>query len=505
MNLDALNISKKSKIFSWETFIFTLYIAITIFTVFHHEPWRDEAHIWLVVRDLPFLSIFSQVCYDGTPALWYVILAPFIKLGFPYFTMNLIHLVVIFFTVFLFIYKSPFSIYTKFLFVFSHHIIWEYSIMARHYSIGVLLLILIASCYKDRFQKPVLYSFFIFLLFNANVHSFFIAGAFAFVYLLEFYKKEKISSQLIIAFFIISLGILVSVLQLVSPPDNIHYGFFPQSNSDAPLHALKNAFFPRLPFDFLKWVAAGLILSTFIYLYKSSRSAFFILLLSCLGLGYIFIFQHKGQYRHNGFILIVVMVMLWISLNKQKAITNIKSKMPLVKKFTQHRIVIIGINISLAIAIIPGAIRHYLEINYLFSGSKEMAQYLKSHELTNELIVAHKSPHTSAILPYLPNTKFWYPGIEEYGTFVTWNNKYQDNEGISFEEIIHRIDKNKISKDNLLLLLSNKIPENKTHKYRLLHQVEVGISSKETIFLQLLHQVEPGIFGNESYYLYREL
>jgi hypothetical protein len=58
--------------------------------MFYHEPWRDEAQAWLISRDLPILSIFRQMNYEGTPALWHIILVPFAKFGAPYIIENLI-------------------------------------------------------------------------------------------------------------------------------------------------------------------------------------------------------------------------------------------------------------------------------------------------------------------------------------------------------------------------------------------------------------------------------
>ena len=62
-------------------FLILLYSAINIALLLHHEPWEDEAHTWLVARDLDIISIFKQMAYDGTPALWYILNVPFAKTG----------------------------------------------------------------------------------------------------------------------------------------------------------------------------------------------------------------------------------------------------------------------------------------------------------------------------------------------------------------------------------------------------------------------------------------
>lgn len=45
------------------------YAALVLTMLFFHEPWRDEAQAWLVVRDLDFLGILSQMKYEFSRVL----------------------------------------------------------------------------------------------------------------------------------------------------------------------------------------------------------------------------------------------------------------------------------------------------------------------------------------------------------------------------------------------------------------------------------------------------
>lgn len=42
--------------------------------------------------------------------------------------------------------------------------------------------------------------------------------------------------------------------------------------------------------------------------------------------------------------------------------------------------------------------------------------YIKDKQLDGKIIVAHRSPHTSALLPYLSEVQFWYVDIEDFAT-----------------------------------------------------------------------------------------
>src|SRR4030067_2049077 len=167
-----------------------LYATINMILLIHHEPWGDEAHTWLVARDLDIISIFKQMAYDGTPALWYMLLIPFAKVGFPYISESILHLIIAISAVTVFMLYAPFSRVTKVLFIFSYYMIYEYSIIARSYGLSILLLFLIAALYGKRFELPLLYSFLVFLLFNTNAHSVFIASSLTILFAWEFFREK---------------------------------------------------------------------------------------------------------------------------------------------------------------------------------------------------------------------------------------------------------------------------------------------------------------------------
>src|SRR4030042_3735997 len=128
------NIIEKSHIsFILALFLIRLYSAINIVLLLHHEPWEDEAQAWLIARDLDIASIFKQMAYEGSPALWHMLLLPFAKTGLPYMSEFILHLIIAIAAVAVFILYAPFSRVTKVLFIFSYYMGYEYSIIARSY------------------------------------------------------------------------------------------------------------------------------------------------------------------------------------------------------------------------------------------------------------------------------------------------------------------------------------------------------------------------------------
>src|SRR4030042_2768558 len=170
------------------------------------------------------------MAYDGTPALWYMFLVPFAKIGLPYISEFILHLIIAVAAVTVFILYAPFSRITKLLFIFSYYMAYEYSIIARSYGLSILLLFLIAALYSQRFEFPLWYAFLIFLLFNTNVHSFFIASSLTLLFVWEFYRNSVQRSRLTIAVLVMCLGGLSSFLQLLWTPDHINSGIISEVN-----------------------------------------------------------------------------------------------------------------------------------------------------------------------------------------------------------------------------------------------------------------------------------
>ena len=89
--------------------IMIIYSVFSFIILLFHESWRDEAQSWLIAKDLGFFQILQQMKYEGHFFLWYVILIPFAKLGFPYITIKIVSWVIVSISAWLIIKKSPFK------------------------------------------------------------------------------------------------------------------------------------------------------------------------------------------------------------------------------------------------------------------------------------------------------------------------------------------------------------------------------------------------------------
>ena len=485
---------RTNKSIPWAIGVILLYSVINIILLLHHEPWGDEAQAWLLARDLDVTSLFKQVAYEGTPALWHMLLVPFAKTGMPYISEFILNLAIAIAAVSIFIWYAPFSKVTKTLFVFSYYMVYEYAIIARSYSLSVLLLFSIAAFYHNRFKRPLLYSLMVFLLFNTNVHSFFIASSLTLLFTWELYRESVQGNMAKTAVLVMFTGGLVSFLQLLTPPDCNICGIFSTKVYFAPFVAIANTFFPWLT-AFIKnrelqlFLIAASFLIFFLTIIAVIRkpAVLFIFLVSLGGLFYIFVFKKPGSINHHGLILIILLFGLWIGNNYSES-HKIYLKIISQYNIDLRKISMVLINISLALSLLYAVKVQYLEYRYAFSGAKEMADIIKRNNLTHYTIVAHKSTHTPALLPYLPGEKFWYATFKDYGTFIKYNRKYGEGEKISNVQVISMLGKKFPDKSKILLLLTKPIISPQSYGYTLLFKVD-------------------GVFGyrHENFYLYKSI
>ena len=124
--------------------IIVLYIFIVTITMFHHEMWRDETRVWMILSNDNLKQIYNDVRFEGHLYLWHIILFPFIKTGVNIAVMQLVSALFCTFAVILFMFKAPFDKFIKFLFVFSAGMLYFLPIIARPYCLIPLLIFALA-------------------------------------------------------------------------------------------------------------------------------------------------------------------------------------------------------------------------------------------------------------------------------------------------------------------------------------------------------------------------
>src|SRR5829696_3139490 len=134
--------------------VFVGFAVLLAIAVAHHEPWMDEAQAWLLAKDSNPAELFAQYMrYEGSPALWHLILMIPAKLGLPYVTLNIVAAVVAAAGCWVFLRYSPFPPAIKILLPFSYFVFFQYGVVARSYCLVPLLIFLTAKNYKDKLTR----------------------------------------------------------------------------------------------------------------------------------------------------------------------------------------------------------------------------------------------------------------------------------------------------------------------------------------------------------------
>ncbi len=159
------------------TAILAVYMILNGILLVLHEPWRDEANVWLMARELTPFGLLREIKYQGHPCLWYLLLMPFAKAGLPFRTLNIVSYMVMAMAAGLFLYKAPFHKWVKAIVLFSPIFTYYYAVIARNYCLIALLLVLLAVYYPERNNKCILFGLLLGLLVQSDVIALMTAGS----------------------------------------------------------------------------------------------------------------------------------------------------------------------------------------------------------------------------------------------------------------------------------------------------------------------------------------
>ena len=194
-----------------------LYAIITLARLFTHTPWFDEAHAYTIAEQLNFIDIIKYVKNEGHFFVWQTLLLPFAKLHLYPYPMLILNWLFCTLALILMWWKCPIDNRLKVLITFSSPIIWCYSLIARCYSVGILLLFLLAFLYDKKLQYPKTYAFLLILSANTSLVALFGTTAFGILFLYDLFKSKKMDLKNNIAIAsILSFGAILIIYQLLN-------------------------------------------------------------------------------------------------------------------------------------------------------------------------------------------------------------------------------------------------------------------------------------------------
>ncbi len=449
---------KKPFIGSWV--ILAVYSALTLLGALNHELWLDEAQAWVILRDVPLAELPRVLNIEGHPPLWYAILYPFVKLGFPADYVSLISWFIMALGAAVLMFKVKLPLPLKAVILASSGFLYLNSVMLRVYCLIPPLLFLILWVYPNRREHAVLYGLLIALLVNTHVFICGIVGILGIYMIYELFsewksspKKENIGK--LIGLAIAGVGVLTLVLPLLGTqnlnsgtnnrlsdfsvifghllnfPKDVFENYFNLCVPYSPLWVFpfmlmtvavvimlimlrhwRKAFFVELGF-----VAVYIIICGIMWFSMPSRSAIFILSFAfSLGLAQYEepVFKdHKISDRITGTLRRFVGLLKKADMGAQKLFT----------------VVLAG---CLGVSVPVGAILLYKDIVGNFSASKQTAEYI-SENLEEDAVFVSVMYGFPEISFYCPDYKQYSVISRQFTTYNRWNcTSYEEDH----EEVI---------------------------------------------------------------------
>jgi protoporphyrinogen oxidase len=385
--------------------IFLAFLAFTLFLSFKHELWRDEAQNWLLNRDLSLGGLIAQLKVEGHPILWYLILRPFVRLGGAYTFSKIIPWIISLIMAYIVLKKMPYNSLVKFLVLFSTPFVYIAPVFVRSYCLVLLLIVLLASLYKKRFEHPILYGLTLIALLNTHIIICGLPLALIGIDFIEIFAKPKERKSAIKIMIIGIIGLILLVLQL--------YG----STSSSSVISNINSIFP-----------AAHIININI-----TRNSFFATVFAILIFAYLFYLIIKREF---GMALVLVCsycaiaLIIGINLNYYLCLMVLPCIVFSFWNLRQNTL-ISTILIALLFGCQIGAVFLYLksDITENYSSAYETSIYIKENIPSGSEISCQYIAHCSSLMPYFNKGEYKFIDVindEEY-TYVDWWKYYVVN------------------------------------------------------------------------------
>ncbi len=431
-------------------FVF-FYIVISFSMVFYHECWLDEAHAYVIAKYKNIWEIFQYARYDGHPILWHLLLKASILLKLPYVSIQIVNTTFNCIAVWLLIKYSPFHRVFKFLLVLGYFIFFEYNIVARNYSLCMLLLFSIAVIYESKEIKR--YSYIILLLLLAFTHFFGLILS-VLIFTLSVMSEDLIKNRrwllpnVMLCLGYLLIGILLFRLPneatLISHDQSVSLGsiIFQFSTMLDSLLLIPASFYSFEIFNQLNFLKLLLSLSVFaclIYYMVHRKQLIIILIIYLISILTFRVFIYSGGIWNIGVVWLAIIFFSWISPNSK------------LRAFQTSLLSLIT-NIILILHCICGFEWIYLDKNLNFSLSKKYATYINNYNITHRNLSLYFDCNDSwwgeAIVPYLDDD------IKVYGIKLVPNKGKLDR-----NNCLVLTDKFTEKKNNEVILYSSSEPE----------------------------------------------
>jgi hypothetical protein len=480
--------------------------------------WRDEMNVWLIAKYSHNLADFwDNVRYDrGHPGLWHLLVAIAFHLVDNPLAMQILHWTIGVLAIIIFWLFSPFTHRQKILFSFGYLPFFEHLLISRNYSLGMLFLFGICAAFNSRYKTYLGLACLLALLANSNIYGLFITVAFTLTFILDFWVNNEprktflqqhytilnLAPQIdiFLSGVIVFLGCIFAAYMILPPSQVVTEEILTEIPTESKLELFLiglgrilagYTFIIPNPDRLLDLVVCGIITVAIVFIFLTNFtkkplpllffgfSNLIILLFSYIS------FPGRGP-RHFGHFYLILIAALWIAsyYPPQSWLAN---RIQFLQKKYLKRTRFYLFMLLLYIHFIWGIIRFGCDFFVPYSASRQVANYIQTHQLKNEFIVASRDVNMAGISGYL-GKELYYPERDNLGSFSLFlKQKRQD---LTQEQVLQKT-------ENLLIQDSN---------YDVQRILLILYKELETYPTKLkittIKQFKKSWIGNEKYYLY---
>lgn len=192
----------------------TAFALLTLPRLLLHELWRDEAWLWLVVRQSDGLpALFHELERSGQGYLFPILCWIAGRCSRSPVTMQLVNLLAATGAVFVFARWAPLDRRERTLFVLGYFPCFEYAVLSRHYAVGAFLAF--SACAAAGMRRPIVLGVLLGLLCQTTVYGYVVAVAIAAGWLLRTDVAALRRVDLVLGGAAALAGAIAGVVQLV--------------------------------------------------------------------------------------------------------------------------------------------------------------------------------------------------------------------------------------------------------------------------------------------------
>ncbi len=436
-----------------------LFVLICGSTLPFHEMWRDELQAWLIARDSNTIrDLFAAIRYEGHPAIWYLLLFGVTRITHQPEAMQLLHLAIAAGAVFLFAHAAPFPKWARLVFGLGYFTVYEYGVIARNYSLGLVFLYAAAALFPRRREHPWILGLLLALAAHTSVLALIVAAAFAGTVLVEpFVDRQRRAGRALLAPAVKTFGLafvgMVIAYRLVQLPGDSGFvqpwGFhWSRLHMEQTVGLFAKALLP-IPGSRLTWgdlwleavshhvaPALTLVLGACMLPYFMRRKVGLIMLVA--GTSALMLFFHtrlEGSLRHHGLFFINLVIAAWLA--EAVVVEKTGDADGGGERIARGALVAGVATLVLVLHAVVAAIAVGQDVALVFSAGRATAALLEEHGLDDAPLVGHGDYSLPPVLGYLRQRTVYYPSTRRDGSFIRLDSergRYRPTDDEVFED-----------------------------------------------------------------------